>query len=80
MPTDSPLDGARRSTVVPPIPALIRTPDQRVRVFVSSTLDELAPERAAARARLDAAAFEAGWTAGQSMTREQAIAEALQDA
>jgi hypothetical protein len=27
----------------------IRTPDQRVRVFVSSTLDELAPERAAAR-------------------------------
>src|SRR5690242_5925799 len=28
---------------------LIRTPDQRVRVFISSTLDELAPERAAAR-------------------------------
>ncbi len=28
---------------------VIRTPDQRVRVFVSSTLDELAPERAAAR-------------------------------
>src|SRR5215469_11849651 len=27
----------------------IRTPDQRVRVFISSTLDELAPERAAAR-------------------------------
>jgi predicted ATPase len=27
----------------------IRTPDQRIRVFVSSTLDELAPERAAAR-------------------------------
>jgi hypothetical protein len=27
----------------------IRTPDQRVRVFVSSTLDELAAERAAAR-------------------------------
>src|SRR5689334_21661014 len=27
----------------------IRTPDQRVRVFVSSTLQELAPERAAAR-------------------------------
>ncbi len=27
----------------------IRTPDQRVRVFVSSTLDESAPERAAAR-------------------------------
>jgi predicted ATPase len=30
-------------------PVGIRTPDQRVRVFVSSTLDELAPERAAAR-------------------------------
>src|SRR5262245_66621202 len=27
----------------------IRTPDQRVRVFVSSTLEELTPERAAAR-------------------------------
>ncbi len=27
----------------------IRTPDQRLRVFVSSTLQELAPERAAAR-------------------------------
>jgi predicted ATPase len=31
------------------LPAAIRTPDQRIRVFVSSTLDELAPERAAAR-------------------------------
>ena len=30
----------------------IRTPDQRVRVFVSSTLQELAPERAAARAAI----------------------------
>jgi hypothetical protein len=30
-------------------PVVIRTPDQRLRVFVSSTLDELAPERAAAR-------------------------------
>jgi hypothetical protein len=29
--------------------SVIRTPDQRVRVFISSTLDELAPERAAAR-------------------------------
>jgi hypothetical protein len=28
---------------------VIRTPDQRVRVFVSSTLAELADERAAAR-------------------------------
>src|SRR5689334_19632702 len=30
-------------------PDTIRTPDQRVRVFVSSTLEELAPERAAAK-------------------------------
>ena len=30
-------------------PELIRTPDQRLRVFVSSTLQELAPERAVAR-------------------------------
>ena len=29
------------------VPAAIRTPDQRLRVFVSSTLDELADERAA---------------------------------
>ena len=28
---------------------MIRTPDQRLRVFISSTLDELAPERAGAR-------------------------------
>src|SRR5258708_10463592 len=43
----------------------IRTPDQRVRVFVSSTLDELAPERAAAREaitqlRLTPILFESG--------------------
>jgi predicted ATPase len=49
MATDSPLDAARRSIGAPTVPAQIRTPDQRVRVFVSSTLDELAPERAAAR-------------------------------
>jgi hypothetical protein len=30
-------------------PTLIRTPDQRLRVFVSSTLQELAAERAAAK-------------------------------
>jgi hypothetical protein len=44
---------------------VIRTPDQRVRVFVSSTLDELAPERAAAREaisqlRLTPVLFESG--------------------
>jgi predicted ATPase len=32
----------------------ILTPDQRLRVFVSSTLDELAPERLAARAAIEA--------------------------
>ena len=31
----------------------IRTPDQRLRVFVSSTLEELAGERAAARAAIE---------------------------
>ena len=33
----------------PNVVSRIRTPDQRVRVFVSSTLDELASERAAVR-------------------------------
>ena len=32
---------------------LILTPDQRLRVFISSTLDELAPERLAARAAVE---------------------------
>src|SRR5947207_15464258 len=49
MTTDSPLDAASQPTTAPTMPTLIRTPDQRVRVFVSSTLDELAPERAAAQ-------------------------------
>jgi predicted ATPase len=65
MATDSPLDAARRATGALPIPAQIRTPEQRVRVFVSSTLDELAPERAAAREaitqlRLTPVLFESG--------------------
>ncbi len=34
--------------------AAIRTPDQRIRVFVSSTLKELEPERTAARAAIEA--------------------------
>ena len=42
----APADGGAQ--VSPPI----RTPDQRVRVFVSSTLRELAAERAAARAAI----------------------------
>src|SRR5690349_11105144 len=65
METDSPLDAERRSTVAPTTLPAIRTPDQRVRVFVSSTLDELAPERAAAREaitqlRLSPVLFESG--------------------
>src|SRR5215467_13417729 len=65
MTTNSPLDAERRSTGALTIPTLIRTPDQRVRVFVSSTLDELAPERAAAREaisqlRLTPVLFESG--------------------
>ena len=32
---------------------VIRTPDQRLRVFVSSTLKELQPERLAARAAIE---------------------------
>jgi predicted ATPase len=57
-------------TITPPgafgaAPAAIRTPDQRLRVFVSSTLQELAPERVAARAaiaglRLTPVLFELG--------------------
>src|SRR5262249_40612201 len=31
----------------------IHTPDQRIRIFVSSTLDELAPERAAVRQAIE---------------------------
>jgi hypothetical protein len=34
---------------------------------------------AAARAHLNATTFEAGWAAGQVMTQEQAITDALQD-
>ncbi|MFE6253916.1 ATP-binding protein [Agromyces sp. NPDC057865] len=37
----------------PPSDAPIRTPDQRLRVFVSSTLKELEPERRAARAAIE---------------------------
>lgn len=58
-------EAASQPTTVPTMPAAIRTPDQRVRVFVSSTLDELAPERIAAREaiaqlRLTPVFFEAG--------------------
>jgi tetratricopeptide (TPR) repeat protein len=46
----------------------------------SSYREEVNRRSAAARTRLDAATFEAGWTAGQALTEEQAITEALQDA
>src|SRR5437660_2700190 len=49
MQTDHPLDAESRPIEAPSTTYVIRTPDQRVRVFVSSTLDELAPERTAAR-------------------------------
>jgi predicted ATPase len=46
----------------------------------SSYRQEVHRRSTAARAHLDAATFEAGWTAGQAMTEEQAITEALQEA
>jgi predicted ATPase len=65
MQTDHPLNAESRPMEAPSTHPVIRTPDQRVRVFVSSTLDELAPERAAARAaitqlRLTPVLFELG--------------------
>src|SRR6266581_8985645 len=65
MESEHPLNAERLSIAAPTIPAMIRTPDQRVRVFVSSTLDELAAERAAAREaisqlRLTPVLFESG--------------------
>jgi predicted ATPase len=42
-----------QNLVMAPPPGTIRTPDQRLRVFVSSTLKELAPERKAARAAIE---------------------------
>src|SRR6266496_5924170 len=65
METDHPLDAESRPAAATAASPVIRTPDQRVRVFVSSTLDELAPERAAAREaiaqlRLTPVLFESG--------------------
>src|SRR5215469_3942375 len=65
METQQALDTTSQPTTVPAMPTQIRTPEQRVRVFVSSTLDELAPERAAAREaitqlRLTPVLFESG--------------------
>ncbi len=65
METEHPLQPASGPPEAPKTTPMIRTPDQRVRVFVSSTLDELAPERAAAREaitqlRLTPVHFESG--------------------
>jgi hypothetical protein len=45
----------------------------------STYREEVHRRSTAARAHLDAATFEAGWTAGQAMTEEQAVTSALQD-
>src|SRR5215468_12603323 len=65
MQTSDTIDGNNRTGKAPIAAPVIRTPDQRVRVFISSTLDELAPERAAAREaitqlRMTPVFFEAG--------------------
>lgn len=59
------MDGNSPTGEAPIAASVIRTPDQRVRVFVSSTLNELAPERVAAREaiaqlRLTPVLFESG--------------------
>ena len=46
----------------------------------SSYREEMTRRIAEARTRVDAATFEAGWTAGQAMAEEQAVTLALQDA
>src|SRR5205085_2443006 len=46
----------------------------------NSYREELNRRIAAARAHLDAATLEAGWSTGQAMTEEQAVTSALQDA
>jgi tetratricopeptide (TPR) repeat protein len=51
----------------------------RLLPVTSSYREEILRRSDAARARLDAATFEVGWAAGQAMTEEQAITEALQD-
>src|SRR5947209_2803784 len=46
----------------------------------SSYREEVHRRSAQTRTRLDAATFEAGWAAGQTMTEEQAMTLALEDA
>jgi len=61
------LFGAAR--VLSPLPA---------NFFSEASSIDLDQDIAQARVHLDRAAFEAGWTAGQAMTQEQAISYALQ--
>jgi hypothetical protein len=58
---------------------VIRTPDQRVRVFVSSTLGELARERRAVRDAVTRLrlAFEAASAYGRSIAGRRAVEYAL---
>jgi predicted ATPase len=65
MEAPDPLNTGNRPVTSPAALPAIRTPDQRVRVFVSSTLEELAAERAAVREaitelRLTPVLFESG--------------------
>src|SRR5690242_14123450 len=65
MDTPHPLNTSNRPAAATAAFPAIRTPEQRVRVFVSSTLDELAPEGTAAREaitqlRLTPVLFESG--------------------
>src|SRR5919108_4901315 len=65
MDASHPLNTGNKPAMTSAAAPVIRTPDQRVRVFVSSTLEELAAERAAAREaitqlRLTPVFFEAG--------------------
>jgi len=52
------------------------------RLLLSASIyrDDVNRRVAAARAHVDAAAFTIGWTAGQAMTVEQAVTDALQEA
>ena len=51
----------------------------RLLPVTSSYREEMNRRSTAARAHLDAATFEVGWTAGQAMTEEQVVTFALQD-
>jgi len=52
----------------------------RLLLSASISRDDLNRRVAEARAHLDATAFTTGWTAGQTMTEEQAVSDTLQEA